>query len=166
MIIVVMGVAGCGKSTIGKLLADRLSLPFIEADDFHSKENISKMSNGIPLTDKDRYPWLQSLSNELKWHEQEGAVLACSALKESYRKILQQGLRDKIIWIYLEGNEKLLLERIQNRKGHFMHAELLRSQLATLEKPAYAYCFSIEKKPETIVNEVINRLGNKDRPSQ
>jgi gluconokinase len=93
-------------------------------------------------------------------------VLACSALKESYRKILQQGLRDKIIWIYLEGNEKLLLERIQNRKGHFMHAELLRSQLATLEKPAYAYCFSIEKKPETIVNEVINRLGNKDRPSQ
>jgi carbohydrate kinase (thermoresistant glucokinase family) len=85
MIIVVMGVAACGKSTIGKLLAQQLSLPFIEADDFHSEKNILKMSSGIPLTDEDRYPWLQTLSQELKRYVQEnGAVLACSALKEKY----------------------------------------------------------------------------------
>ena len=102
MIIVVMGVAGCGKSTIGKLLAKRLSLPFIEADEFHSKENVLKMSKGIPLNDEDRFPWLQSLSKELQLQEQKkGAVLACSALKENYRKMLLEGLHEKITWIYL-----------------------------------------------------------------
>src|SRR5215213_3784904 len=102
MIIIVMGVSGCGKSTIGKFLSEKLSLPFIEADDFHSKESVLKMSSGIPLTDEDRWPWLQSLSYELKLRQNEGAILACSALKEEYRKILQQDLHEKIIWIYLE----------------------------------------------------------------
>ena len=89
MIIVVMGVSGCGKSTVGKLLAAELSYPFIEADDFHTKENVLKMSKGIPLNDEDRYPWLQSLARELEIQERnKGAVLACSALKELYRKIL------------------------------------------------------------------------------
>jgi carbohydrate kinase (thermoresistant glucokinase family) len=95
MIIAIMGVAGCGKSTIGKILAERLSLPFIEADDFHSKGNVEKMRSGIPLSDEDRYPWLQSLSHELHSHEKTGAVLACSALKENYRQILQKGLSEK-----------------------------------------------------------------------
>jgi carbohydrate kinase (thermoresistant glucokinase family) len=159
MIINVMGVAACGKSTIGKLLAKRLSLPFIEADEFHSKENVLKMSKGISLNDDDRYPWLKSLSQELQLQEQKnGAVLACSALKESYRKILQEGLHEKIIWIYLEGNETILRERIRNRKEHFMPVELLQSQLTTLENPAYAHCFSIEKDPETIVNEIMGIL--------
>jgi carbohydrate kinase (thermoresistant glucokinase family) len=159
MIIIVMGVAACGKSTVGRLLAKNLSLPFIEADEFHSKENVLKMSKGIPLNDEDRYPWLKSLSNELQQQEQKkGAVLACSALKESYRKILQEGLHEKITWIYLEGNETVLRERIKNRKEHFMPVELLQSQLATLEKPAYAYCFSIEKDPEKIVNEAMGIL--------
>lgn len=151
-----MGVAGCGKSTIGKLLAERLSLPFIEGDDFHSKENVLKMSSGIPLTDEDRYPWLQSLSHQLQLHEQSaGAVLACSALKEDYRKILQNGLHEKIDWIYLEGKKTTLLERMKQRKDHFMPQELLQSQLATLEKPAYAHTFSIENDPETIVKEIL-----------
>lgn len=158
MIIVVTGVAGCGKSTIGKRLAERLSLPFIEADDFHSKENVVKMSSGIPLNDEDRYPWLQSLSLQLLSNEKTGAVLACSALKESYRQILQNGLNEKIIWIFLEGNETILRDRMKNRTGHFMPQTLLKSQLSVLEKPAYAYCFSIEKDPETITNEIFNIL--------
>jgi carbohydrate kinase (thermoresistant glucokinase family) len=154
-----MGVAACGKSTIGKLLAKRLSLPFIEADEFHSKENVLKMSKGIPLNDEDRYPWLKSLSKELQLQEQKkGAVVACSALKETYRKILQEGLHEKIIWIYLEGDETILIARIKKREGHFMPEELLQSQLTTLEKPAYAYSFSIRQDPETIVNEIIGIL--------
>ena len=119
MIITVMGVTASGKSTVGKLLAKRLSLPFIEADDFHSKENILKMSRGIPLTDEDRRPWLQLLSQQLQ-AQKNGAVLACSALKKDYRKTLQKGLHKKIIWIYLEGPERILRERIKKRKGHFV----------------------------------------------
>ena len=158
MIIIVMGVSGCGKSTIGKFLSEKLSLPFIEADDFHSKESVLKMSSGIPLTDEDRWPWLQSLSYELKLRQNEGAILACSALKEEYRKILQQDLHEKIIWIYLEGSEEIIKQRIKNRKGHFMPEALLRSQIATLEFPSYAYSFSIEKEPQLIASEIIALL--------
>jgi carbohydrate kinase (thermoresistant glucokinase family) len=160
MIIAIMGVAGCGKSTIGKILAERLSLPFIEADDFHSKGNVEKMRSGIPLSDEDRYPWLQSLSHELHSHEKTGAVLACSALKENYRQILQKGLSEKIAWIYLEGTETILQERMKNREGHFMPTTLLQSQLAAMEKPVYAHCLSIEKDPETIVTEILNSIRN------
>jgi len=159
MIIVVMGVTGSGKSTIGKLLADRLSLPFFDADDFHSPENVSKMSKGIALTDEDRYPWLRTLSELLRSHEGGGAVLACSALKESYRKLLQQGLKEAISWIYLEGSKETLRQRMENRKEHFMPESLLDSQLATLEKPSYAYCISIEKDPGSIVAEILKRLS-------
>lgn len=155
-----MGVTGCGKSTIGKLLAHKLSLPFIEADEFHSKENVAKMSNGIPLNDEDRYPWLHSLSLELQSNEKTGAILACSALKESYRKILQNNLRQKIIWIYLEGSKTTLQKRMANRPGHFMPRTLLESQLQVLEKPDYAYRFSIENDPETITNEILNTIKN------
>lgn len=158
MIIIVMGVSGCGKSTIGKLLSECLSLPFIEADEFHSKENVSKMSRGIPLNDEDRYPWLESLSKELQLHEKNGAILSCSALKESYRKILQRGLHKKIIWIYLEGSEKTIKQRMKGRQGHYMPDTLLKSQIATLEFPAYAYSFSIEKEPQEIVNEIVEIL--------
>ena len=160
MIIVVMGVTGCGKTTVGRLLAQRLALPFIEGDQFHPKENIEKMKSGTPLTDEDRYPWLRALADELKRQEQQkGAVLACSALKEHYREILQQGLGEQIIWIYLEGSEETLRERIKNRHGHFMPEGLLRSQLETLEIPAYAYTFSIEMPPEKIVAKIADIIG-------
>ncbi|HTM91649.1 MAG TPA: gluconokinase [Flavisolibacter sp.] len=159
MIIVVMGVTSCGKSTIGKLLAKRLSLPFIEGDESHPEENILKMSKGIPLNNDDRRPWLQILSHELQMHEKnKGAVLACSALKESYRKLLQEGLNEKIIWIYLEGTEEVIRKRMKERKNHFMPETLLQSQLSTLEKPSYAYSFSIEKKPDVIVEEIMDIL--------
>lgn len=161
MIIVVMGVTGCGKTTIGKLLAERLSLPFIEADDYHPEENILKMSKGIPLTDEDRYPWLQSLSRVLAAEEKKkGAVLACSALKEEYRTILQKPLHEKIFWICLEGSKEMIRERMKKRKDHFMPEELLDSQFAILEKPAYAHCFSVEKDAATIVNEIINSIND------
>jgi len=159
MIVVIMGVTACGKSTVGKLLAKQLSLPFIEGDDFHPPGNILKMSTGTPLTDEDRYPWLESLSKELNIQEQKGgAVLACSALKESYREILQRPLQEKITWVYLEGSETTLRERLRSRNGHFMPEELLHSQLITLEIPSYAYCFSIEKEPETIVKKIVQLI--------
>jgi carbohydrate kinase (thermoresistant glucokinase family) len=160
MIIVVMGVTGCGKTTVGRLLAQHLSLPFIEGDQFHPKENIEKMRSGTPLTDEDRFPWLKALAGELKRQEQQkGAVLACSALKEHYREMLQQGLREPITWIYLEGSEETLRERIKTRQGHFMPEGLLRSQLETLEIPAYAYTFSIEKPPERIAAKIADIIG-------
>lgn len=156
MTVVVMGVAGCGKSTIGRLLAERLSVPFIEADDFHSRENVLKMSNGIPLNDEDRQPWLQSLAHELQLQEgKKGAVLACSALKASYRKILQDGLKERIVWVFLKGDEQILKDRLKKRKGHFMPEELLQSQLATLEEPENAYTFSIVTSPLTIVENIM-----------
>lgn len=159
MTIVIMGVAGCGKSTIGKMLAQKLSLPFIEGDNFHPNENVLKMSKGIPLTDEDRLPWLNTLAGELQLHEkQKGSVLACSALKEVYRQILQHGVHEKISWIYLQGNEETLRTRMQNRKGHFMPEGLLNSQLLILEEPSYAYCFSIEKEPQEIVNVFLTKM--------
>jgi carbohydrate kinase (thermoresistant glucokinase family) len=154
-----MGVTSCGKSTIGQLLANHLSLPFIEGDEFHPEENILKMSKGIPLNDSDRGPWLQALSNELQLHEKnKGSVLACSALKENYRKILQKNLNQKIIWIYLEGTEDVIRKRMTERKNHFMPESLLQSQLSTIEKPPYAYCISIQKEPEIIVKEIIDLI--------
>ncbi len=160
MIIVVMGVSGCGKSTIGRMLAERLSLPFFDADDFHPQGNVSKMSRGVPLTDEDRYPWLVSLSGMLQEEEKnKGAVLACSALKEKYREILQLGTQEKISWVYLEGTEEVIRERMKKRSEHFMPDALLTSQFNTLEKPLYAHCLSIEKNPASMVDEIVLLLN-------
>lgn len=160
MILVVMGVTGCGKTTIGKLLAKRLSLPFFDADDFHPKENIDKMRRGIPLTDANRYPWLHILSHVLQSeNKKEGAVLACSALKENYRKILQQGIPQTITWVFLEGSENTIRERMKRRSDHFMPETLLQSQLKTLEKPLYAHSVPIEKDPEAIVEDILDLLN-------
>ena len=159
MVIVIMGVTGCGKTTVGQLLAAKLTLPFLDADDFHSKENILKMNQGIPLLDDDRKPWLLVLSNTLKeYEEKSGVVLACSALRESYRKILQSSVQSDIIWIHLEGSQETILERLKNRKNHFMSPDLLTSQMEVLESPAYACNISIEKSPEGIVSEIIKEI--------
>lgn len=159
MIIVVMGVTGTGKSTIGRLLADRLPAAFIDADDYHSLSSIEKMKSGISLNDEDRYPWLHTLSGLLKSVPvSKDVVMACSALKEEYRKILQQEVEEKITWIYLDGPKEILKNRIKNREGHFMPEVLLESQLETLEIPEYAFSFSVEKDPATIVNNIMEVL--------
>jgi gluconokinase len=155
MIIVIMGVSGSGKSTVGKLLAERLSVRFLDGDDFHPEKNIAKMSRGVPLNDADRAPWLIAVSKALKNHEKDGVVCACSALKESYRQTLQKGLRKKITWMFLEGSKEILLKRIKSRAGHFMPGQLLQSQFDDLEIPAYAYCFSVNKSADVIVAEMI-----------
>ena len=136
MIVVVMGVCGAGKTTVGKLLADRLGARFEEGDKFHPRANVEKMSNGTPLTDEDRRPWLESIAASIDKWQAEGTtvVIACSALKESYRKILV-GDRDGVYVLYLRGDTETLVARMRQRRHHFMPASLLPSQLAALEEP-------------------------------
>ncbi|WP_201977728.1 gluconokinase [Hymenobacter rubidus] len=159
MIFIVMGVSGCGKTTVGQQLAQQLKLPFYDADDFHSKANIEKMSHGTPLTDEDRRDWLATLATDLgQWAQAGGAVLACSALKESYRTTLQSHVPEPFHWVLLDGPKELLLERMGTRQGHFMHSNMLDSQLATLEKPAYALHLSITNTPSQLVEQIVTAL--------
>ena len=156
MLIIIMGVSGCGKSTVGEQLALRLGLPFYDADDFHSAANIAKMSHGTPLTDEDRHDWLATLAADLgNWESAGGAVLACSALKETYRTTLQSGVESAIHWVFLDGSRELLLERMSGRQGHYMRPDMLDSQLATLERPAYALCLSITATPAELVRQIV-----------
>ncbi|CAL2081746.1 decarboxylating NADP(+)-dependent phosphogluconate dehydrogenase [Tenacibaculum sp. 190524A05c] len=161
-LIVVMGVSGCGKSTIGNSLSQRMEIPFLDADDFHPKANIEKMSRGEALTDNDRLPWLQALNAELKTRiKSGGAILACSALKEEYRKILSDNITT-IQWVFLEGSFDLIKKRIETRSNHFMDATLLQSQFDTLEIPNYGIKVSCEKSPEDITNEILREMQKSD----
>ena len=163
MIIIVCGVSGCGKSTIGKRLAERLKLSFFDGDDFHSKANIEKMKSGRPLDDDDRQPWLETLASRLpQWDAQGGAVLACSALKETYRQTLGSKFSGQINWVFLTGSEALLRERINARAGHFFDPALLRSQLETLELPDYGQRIDVTPSPKTITNLIVDGLTKDD----
>lgn len=164
-IYIVMGVSGSGKTTVGKLLAERLELPFHDADDFHSAANIEKMSNGIPLDDDDRAGWLADMAKAItKWETTGGAVLACSALKEAYRQTLQGGARQPIRWVFLDGSRELLSDRIEHRKGHYMAVDMLDSQLETLEKPTYG--LRIELRQEETPEQVTNRIVHADAAAE
>jgi carbohydrate kinase (thermoresistant glucokinase family) len=163
-IIVVMGVSGSGKSLIGKRLAEKLNLPFEDADKHHPKENIEKMKAKTALTDQDRSPWLEALSRLLSGMESlEGCVLACSALKKSYRKQLNSQTKGKITFIYLKGTFDLIFSRIDSRTGHFMKKEMLKSQFDTLEEPgeSEAIIVSVDQKPDEIVEELLKKLNMK-----
>lgn len=156
----IMGVSGVGKTTIGKLLAQKLSLPFFDGDDFHPEQNISKMANGQSLNDEDREEWLKKLNELAKGQlERAGCVIACSALKEKYRSLLENGLNLSVHWIYLEGSYELVSNRLQSRKGHFMPANLLQSQFDILEKPKNALTFNIKNTPKSIVEMVEHNLN-------
>lgn len=161
MIYIVMGVSGCGKSTVGELLSKHLSIPFFDADDFHFAKSIEKMSQGIPLTDKDRKPWLTLLANNIiKWEAAGGGVLACSALKQSYRDILCSTTENVVKFIYLEGTQALLASRLQNREGHYMPETLLKSQLDTLELPKKALTIQIKNSLDDMLIDILGSISN------
>ena len=154
-----MGVSGAGKTTIGKLLASELGWDFADADYYHSPENIDKMRNGIPLTDADRAPWLESLRTLVSGWIAAGrnAVLACSALKQKYREFLRFAPEVRIV--YLKGTPELLQHRLRARHGHYMTEQMLASQLATLEEPENAMVIDVNRSPAEIVAEIRTRLA-------
>ncbi|MEM8723192.1 MAG: gluconokinase [Cyanobacteria bacterium P01_G01_bin.39] len=163
MFYIIMGVSGTGKSTIGKLLSDRTGWHFYDADDFHPQSNIDKMKQGIPLTDSDRLPWLSSLhqliSNTLNSNQQ--GILACSSLKSSYRKMLCQE-QTGVIFVYLRGSYDCIQSRIEERTGHFMSSNLLKSQFETLEEPQNALIIDVANTPEAIVEQILSKIDDFD----
>jgi 6-phosphogluconate dehydrogenase len=142
------------------MLAKELGLSFYDADDFHSAASVEKMNSGIALDDDDRLPWLRRMAQELpQWKSSGGAVLACSALKESYRKILKEA--GEVCFVYLKGSRDLIVERMRGRKSHYMPLSLVDSQFATLEEPVDAVVADIAKRPDEIVRYIIKQLKKK-----
>jgi gluconokinase len=158
MIIVVMGVSGSGKTTVGRLLAQQLGWRFVDGDDLHPAANIAKMSHGIPLDDRDRCGWLQAIgsviSNALE--QSESLVVACSALKAAYREVLDQ---PGVEWIYLKGSRDQLWARLAQRQDHFMSPQLLDSQLEALQEPQDALVLTIVDPPQALVEAAIRHLN-------
>jgi gluconokinase len=161
MIVIVMGVTGSGKTTIGKMLAERLGSEFADADDFHSAANKDKMHRGIPLTDADRMPWLVSMHDYLAKAaaERRSVVLGCSALKQSYRVILSDGLSIQLV--YLKGTYEVIDEHLRARKGHFADDKILAAQFADLQEPdtSDTIVVDVRLKPEQIVDEICKQLN-------
>ena len=161
--IVVMGVAGSGKTTVGEKLAERLGWPYEDGDRFHPRANVEKMSAGHPLTDEDRWPWLQAIAGEIDRVCRRGGhvVIACSALKRAYRDVLVHG-RDDVRIVYLDGTQELIAGRLKARKGHFMPPALLESQFKALQRPSpdeHAVTVSIDAPVEAIVDDLMRKLG-------
>lgn len=162
MIIIILGVSGAGKTTVGKLLARELSWHFLEADDFHPEANIEKMRSGHPLTDEDRWPWLERLRQQIERSLAVGedAVLACSALKRAYRDRLR--VSDEVKFVFLRGDYALVAKQLRSRRGHFMNSALLQSQFNDLEKPEpdeNALTIELGRTPEETVGEIRAKLN-------
>jgi gluconokinase len=161
MILVIMGVTGSGKTTVGKLLAHELGWKFLEGDDYHPAANIEKMRGGIPLVDEDRQPWLDAIRQRLGELSAAGqnVVLACSALKHDYQHYLAQHAPESVRFVVLVGSEELIRRRLAERKGHFMNPALLQSQFEALDPPKDALYIDIGPSPEAIVTEIRRELG-------
>ena len=159
MIVIVMGVTGAGKTTVGRLLAEQLGWQFADADDFHPLSNVEKIRRGISLTDDDRKPWLARLRAAITNWMAEGRdfVLACSALKRSYRRELEAG--PEVRFVYLKGSADLIEGRLRSRQGHFAGEQILASQFADLEEPESAVTVEITSTPPEIVAEIRGKLG-------
>ncbi len=162
-VVIVMGVCGCGKSTIATALAARLKLPVLEGDDFHPQANVDKMSNAIPLNDDDRWPWLDSLGDAIKTNSalHGGVITSCSALKRVYRERLSKAANIPLLFVLLDGDRATLLERMQSREDHYMPTSLLDSQLDILEMPDAdepAITVSINSSIDKIVDDITSNL--------
>jgi carbohydrate kinase (thermoresistant glucokinase family) len=160
--IVVMGVASCGKTTIGEALATKLGVPFIEGDRLHGEANVEKMAGGTPLTDEDRWPWLARVGEALQGPG--GKIASCSALKHSYREAIIKAAKRPVMFVHLHGTQDVLERRIAARQGHFMPASLLTSQLATLEMPdenEVTVTINIDQPTEAIVSEALTFISGK-----
>ena len=160
--IVVMGVSGSGKTTVGEALSDRFGWPLLEGDQFHPKANIDKMSSGTPLTDDDRWPWLDAIATAMR-EAPDGVIVTCSSLRRVYRDRLREGAGRRVIFVYLTGSRETLAGRLGARTGHFMPASLLDSQLATLEPPAadepLVVAVSLEPPVDTVVQAAIDGVA-------
>jgi gluconokinase len=161
MMVVLMGVTGSGKTTVGRLLARELGWTFLDADDYHPAANVEKMRRGVPLTDEDRRPWLEALRRRVDeaCARGENVVLACSALKHAYQEYLQHDVVGQVYYVQLRGSEALIGARLAARKGHFMNPGLLHSQFETLEPPDDALQIDITPPPEVIAAEIRRRFG-------
>jgi len=158
-IIFVIGVSGCGKSTIGTRLSDATEIPFFDGDDFHPQSNIDKMTSGEALDDDDRKGWLISLNEHAIKHSKiDGAIIACSALKESYRDLLQNDIAKHVKWVFLEGSQKLIQSRLNARTDHFMPSNLLQSQFDTLEVPDYGLHLSIKNTTDILTKTIVKQF--------
>jgi len=159
-VIYIMGVSGSGKTTIGQQLSAKTGYPFYDADNFHTKENKDKMNAGIPLTDEDRWPWLKNIHHFVVEKIATGSIiLVCSALKQAYRDQLGNGIESNCRWVFLHGGYTTILERLKNRKGHYMPATLLQSQFDALEIPSNAIRIDIELAPEMIIDDIISKIN-------
>lgn len=160
-VVLVMGVSGSGKTTIGRLLAEKSGWSFSDADEFHSLANRNKLIRGVPLSDEDRRPWLERLRSAISaWiEERRSTVLACSALQSGFRRRLVQGLEDRVRFVYLKGRFDLIERRLAGRNDHFMHRDLLASQFETLEEPDEALVVDIDDSPDRIVAYIRSNLG-------
>jgi gluconokinase len=161
--LIVFGVSGSGKTSVGEMLAAKLKIDFIEGDDLHPKSNIDKMKNGFALTDADRLPWLSIIKEKIseKIKNQESFILSCSALKVSYRNILREA--GNIKFLFLKVDEKEVSKRLENRKGHFMPSSLLHSQMETLEIPSIkekdVIIIDASKQPQDVLKECLTKLS-------
>lgn len=159
-VIIITGVSGTGKTTVGLALAERCGIPFYDGDGFHPQANIAKMSAGIPLDDEDRLPWLRAINEHIREKLRSGSlIIACSALREKYRSLISEGIApSSVIWVHLVGDYDVIYRRMSARKGHFMNAGMLRSQFASYEAPVEGIVVNVDQGQEQVIHQITSNI--------